>query len=468
MIKSTHGKEYMDLHPAHFVAIIGGAVSGSEAASRLADRGIYTVVFEQNVRPYGKIEDGLPKWHVKLQIQEERKIDEKLSRSNIFFVPKTKLGRDIDFLDLVKNWGFSAVLLASGAWKDRPLPIEGADRYIGKGLIYQNPLVYWFNHCHERNYQGERYQIHDDAIVIGGGLASLDVVKILMLETVLPRLKERGIQTDLLTLEHRSIRAVLEEYNLTLKDLGLKGCTLYYRRRVKDMPLAEIPKGATPERKEKAYQAREKILRNFQKKYLFRFQECRVPSGLIVEKDRLVGLKFKKTKIIKGKPVIQEGTEYEVRSPLIVSSIGSIPEPIPGIPLNSELYSIRNPDSGQLQKFDHVFALGNVVTGKGNIKSSLTHGRQVSDHVMDYFLAWREEDYQELLNRGAQNAQLIVDKISDYLAQKGLLSPEQIQSIISKIRTLQHRVGYKGDYNKWIQEHRLEKIADVIAAKETN
>ena len=34
------------------------------------ERGINVVVFEQNIRPYGKIEDGLPKWHVKLQIQE--------------------------------------------------------------------------------------------------------------------------------------------------------------------------------------------------------------------------------------------------------------------------------------------------------------------------------------------------------------------------------------------------------------
>ncbi|MFQ5754288.1 MAG: hypothetical protein ACE5HI_20060, partial [bacterium] len=98
----------MEVNPGQFVAIIGGAVAGSEAASRLSDRGIYSVVFEQNTRPYGKIEDGLPKWHVKLRLQETKKIDEKLSKSNIFFVPKTKLGRDIQLHDLVNNWGFSA------------------------------------------------------------------------------------------------------------------------------------------------------------------------------------------------------------------------------------------------------------------------------------------------------------------------------------------------------------------------
>ena len=108
----------MEMNPAHVVAVIGGAVAGSEAAANLAKRGILIVVFEQNIRPYGKIEDGLPKWHVKLQAKEENKIDEKLSGSNIIFVPNTSLNRDIDFQDLVNNWGFSAILLANGAWQD--------------------------------------------------------------------------------------------------------------------------------------------------------------------------------------------------------------------------------------------------------------------------------------------------------------------------------------------------------------
>ena len=200
----------MQLHPAHFVAIIGGAVAGSEAAINLAQRGVKVAVFEQNTRPYGKIEDGLPKWHVRLQAQEERKIDEKLSHPNVLFVPNTTLGIHLDFLDLVKNWGFSAVLLANGAWQDRPLPVEGIAEFVGRGLVYQNDLVRWFNHYHESDYDGERFDIPDSAIIIGGGLASLDVVKIVMLETVLAALKKMKIHTDILELEHDSIRKVLD------------------------------------------------------------------------------------------------------------------------------------------------------------------------------------------------------------------------------------------------------------------
>ena len=59
----------------HVVVVVGGAVSGSEVAAQFAARGVRCVVIDQNVRPYGKIEDGLPRWHVKLRESEEDKID---------------------------------------------------------------------------------------------------------------------------------------------------------------------------------------------------------------------------------------------------------------------------------------------------------------------------------------------------------------------------------------------------------
>ncbi|MFP8875722.1 MAG: hypothetical protein VCB99_02165, partial [Myxococcota bacterium] len=131
------------------MAVIGGAVAGAEVASCLAERGIDVAVFEQNPRPYGKIEDGLPRWHVALRDKEYKSVGERLSRKGVHFVPNTEIGRDIPFRAVVEEWGFSGVVLACGAWRDRPLPIEGADAYVGKGLIYQNPFIVWFNHSSE-------------------------------------------------------------------------------------------------------------------------------------------------------------------------------------------------------------------------------------------------------------------------------------------------------------------------------
>ncbi|HHL52322.1 MAG TPA: hypothetical protein ENJ39_03020, partial [Flammeovirgaceae bacterium] len=57
----------MNHYGKHFVAVIGGSVSGSEAAWLLAEKGYRVVVFDQKMLPYGKIEDGLPKWHIGLR-----------------------------------------------------------------------------------------------------------------------------------------------------------------------------------------------------------------------------------------------------------------------------------------------------------------------------------------------------------------------------------------------------------------
>src|SRR5271167_4191237 len=112
----------------YFVAVVGGAISGSVAAEMLADRGIRVAVIEQNKRPYGKIEDGLPRWHVEQRKQEYGRIDARLKKSNVYFVPSVKLGRDVTLQDLRDTWGFSAVILANGAWRDRDLGVPGADQ----------------------------------------------------------------------------------------------------------------------------------------------------------------------------------------------------------------------------------------------------------------------------------------------------------------------------------------------------
>ena len=40
-------------------------------------------------------------------------------------------------------------------------PVEGSDQFIDRGLVYQNKLIYWFNHYLEAKYDGPRYEITD-------------------------------------------------------------------------------------------------------------------------------------------------------------------------------------------------------------------------------------------------------------------------------------------------------------------
>lgn len=440
----------------YVIAVVGGATAGAETVQILADQGAIVVVFEQNARPYGKIEDGLPRWHVKLREKEYETVNAKLDRPDVHFVPLTKIGGEIDFHDLATAWGFNAIILAVGAWRDRPLPIEGADQYVGLGLVYQNPFIYWFNHFFEKNYDGPQYQPEDGAIVVGGGLASIDVVKVLQIETVRRALEGRGIHLDMLHLEYAGIPAALAEHGLTWQTLGLKGATLYYRRRIEDMPLADLPADADAARRRKCEATRRRILEKAMQKYCFQAQPLRAPVGLIVEGDRLVGLRFQHTEMKDGRLRSVDGAVDDVRAPLIVSSIGSIPAPIPGVPQDGEVYRFTDPELGQIAGHDAVFGAGNAVTGKGNIIVSRKHGIRVGTHLVEHFLGVGKHDSD---HRGEEAALATLqgpadeaaEKIAAWVHTRPPLDAAQVETLLRRVRARQQAVGYSGSYKDWIK-----------------
>jgi hypothetical protein len=449
------------IHSGYFVGIFGGGVAGVEAAHQFSKRKIYSVLFEQNNLPYGKIEEGLPKWHIKLRDQEERKIDEKFSNPYIHFVPGTKLGADITFKEII-GWGFNAIILAIGAQRDRRLAIADIDQYIGKGLYYQNQFVSWFNHHHEPDFTGPHCEIFDNAIVVGGGLASMDVVKILMLETTLKALNERNYKVDIFTLEREGIGPYLKSHGLKLSDLGLKGCTLFYRKRIEDMPLAPMPPDLSIDRKNKIYQLRKRILKNFQAKFMFGMKAGHSPIDKIVEDKKLKGLIFKKKESQNGEVYSHQSKEVHVRSPLVLSSIGSRPDIIPEIPFTKELLSIENSQTGQLQGFQNVFAIGNAVTGRGNIKESLRDTRRVSQMLIDDYLEWQSDNYEMMIQRDEAKTSQSIDQISKKLASEKILPIREIKRIIDWIQKRQKCVGYTGDYHQWITNNRPIRLEDLI------
>lgn len=445
----------------HLVAIFGGAVSGAEAAHQLTQRNIPCVVFDQNTLPYGKIEDGLPKWHNKLRDKEEGRINEKLSHELVRFVPHIRLGREVSFEDLV-TWGFNAVILAIGAWRDRPLPIEGINDYVDKGLVYQNSFIYWFNHFHEPNYKGPQFEALDDSIVVGGGLASLDVLKVLMILTVQRALKEKGHEVNMFQLD-RSIAKVLDELGYTLEDLGLKGATLYYRRRIKDMPLSPM-QADTPEKMAKVKMVQEKILNNYQSKYLFNVKPLHSPVDKIVEDGRLVGLVFQQTELVDGRLKVIEGSETPVRASQVVSSIGSIPEMIKGIPASGQVFAINQKNGCQVEGYERVFAVGNTVTGRGNIKESMKHSQIVTKEWIDKH--FNEEPaaavYEDAFETRALDTAEQVENIAEQVLHSTPLSEEKWQELHDRVTELQKLSGYKDDFMAWVEEHLPVRLEDML------
>lgn len=436
----------------HVVAVIGGATAGSEVAHILAQRGALVIVIEQNPRPYGKIEDGLPRWHRKQRRDEYRAIDARLSHPNIEFLPATRLGRDVQFDDLTNYWGLSALVLAHGAWRDRPFPIEGSERFVGHGLVYQNSLIYWFNHYREAGYEGPSYEIPPGVLVVGGGLASIDVVKVLQIEAALRALAARGLTAEMEELEREGLEPVLARHDLSWDKLAIAPCRLYYRRRVLDMPLSDIPPDAPPKRAEGLRMARAKLLEKAQRKYLFEFQDLSVPTGIIERDGRLGGLIISRTQLVDGRLQIVPDSAQEVEAPMVVSSIGSIPEPLSGLPSQGEIYHYADRKIGLLiREPTLVFAAGNVLSGKGNIKDSLASGTEIGTRLAQEYLGLGEEpvDPQAAEREQARETALAV---ADAVAAKPPLPVETIERLRERIRERQRAVGYQGDYAAWIAQ----------------
>lgn len=447
----------------HYIAVIGGSISGSEAAYILAEKGFRVVVFEMNDLPYGKIEDGLPKWHVNLRDKQEKNIDQKLDHPNIRFVPNVRIGEDITFEDLVKNWGFTLIIFASGAWKDRSLPIEGIDKFINKGLVYQNALLYWYNHKHEPDYKGYNYEIKDKTVVIGGGLSSLDVMKLGMIELVQNALKKvKKIDIDLFTLEKKGIAKVLEELSLTLKDLNIDGMTLVYRRNATDMPL-KTPKDKTAESIDKARKVSDKLLKKYAENFLFHFIPLSSPIDKVKEGGKLIAVVFQKNEIKKDKLLIKEGETFVLETPLLISSIGSLPEKIDGLPYQNSLLKMAEGSGYRVDGYTNVFAIGNAVTGKGNIRESKKHGvlmtnKIINDHLQkgDFFEEWLNE-YNENLTIEVEEQ---MDEIEKEILSKETMPETIIQNILRKTEVFQKKSGYT-TYKEWIRKKipvRLENM----------
>jgi hypothetical protein len=265
-------------------------------------------------------------------------------------------------------------------------------------------------------------------------------------------LEQRGIREDMLRLEHAGIPAVLAEHGLTWESLGLRGATLYYRRRIEDMPLIETPSDADAARAQKFEATRRKILEKAMQKYSFQTKPLLVPVGMDVEGNRLVGLRFQQTRVESGKVVPVDGKFEDVRAPLVVSSIGSIPEPVNGIGVRGELYDYSDREVGRVRGYDNVFSTGNVVTGKGNIVASRKHSIEVTSHLIERYLGLGDghDGEEALFAESASNARAAAGKLAEVATTPTPLPADRIETILRRVAERQKAVGYAGSYRDWI------------------
>jgi hypothetical protein len=192
------------------------------------------------------------------------------------------------------------------------------------------------------------------------------------------------------------------------------------------------------------------LLQGFLDKYLFRFMDRTVAVDYLTEGDRLAGLRLAAVEIRDEGPVPVPDSHESFPAALVVSSIGSIPDPIPGIEMRGSLYRIRDLISGEVEGLDGVFAVGNAATGRGNILISQKHGRLVSQNMLEHYLAGTASGYEEVLTDAAAAARARVEAVTGRLAQRSPLPARRVAAILARVKALQDRVGYPGTYAEWI------------------
>jgi hypothetical protein len=262
--------------------------------------------------------------------------------------------------------------------------------------------------------------VPDSTAILGGGLSSIDCAKACQLILYEKALKDMGVECDMYSLEHKGITKFCEDKGINPETLGVKGIDLYYRRRKYDMPLAE-QKDRSEEAKAKAEATRAKILQLAMEKFRFSYHQQNLSKEMIIENDQLVGMVMRETRVEGRKAIPLEGTEFEVRHPFFISSIGSVPEPMDGVEMTGAFYKFEDWDLGIYGPRKNVYGVGNAVTGQGNIVISVKHARDVCNYLIEQ---WKDRDK---------------------------LPEKKVDEILERAKLRQEEVGYDGDYKAWIE-----------------
>jgi glutamate synthase (NADPH) small chain len=326
------------------VAIVGSGPAGLSCAGDLALRGHKVRVFEAlhelgGVLVYGIPEFRLPKSIVRQEIENMR-------RMGVEFETNVIVGKSVTIDELMKDEGYDAIFVATGAGLPRFLDIPGEHF---NGVYSANEFLTRVNLMRAYRFPEYDEPVYDckgrDVIVVGGGNTAMD-----------------------------SVRTALR--------LGARNATLVYRRTEKEMP-ARI--------EEVHHAAQEGVV----------FKMLTNPLEFIGDEKgwlrsaRCVQMQLGEADASgRRSPVPIEGSEFEIPCDLAIIAAGTSANPLvqsttPDLKTNRKNY-IQADESTQRTSKRGVFAGGDIVTGGATVILAMGAGRRAAKSI-DEFLktgAW--------------------------------------------------------------------------------
>ena len=318
------------------VGIIGAGPAGLAAAEQLRKDGYQITVYDRYDRAGGLLIYGIPNFKLEKHVVERR--TKLLKDGGIKFVQNFEVGKDATLEQLRKK--HDAILIATGVYKPREVDLPGND------LENIFPAMDFLTASNKKGL-GDKVELFDkgvlnaegkDVVVIGGGDTAMDCVR-------------------------TSIRQ------------KAKSVKCLYRRDKENMP------GSAREVANAEEEGVEFVWLSSPKE----FKGKNKIENLLIDRIKL----GEPDESGRRKPVIKEGSGFEIKVDMVIKALGFDPENLPHLFDAKELQvtkwgTIKTDFDTMQTNLDGVFAAGDIVRGASLVVWAIKDGRDAALAMKNY------------------------------------------------------------------------------------
>ena len=370
------------------IAIVGSGPAGyytAEAAVKQWGEDARVDIFDKLPVPFGLIRTGVAPDHQSIKAVA-RRYEKTAIGDTVRFAGNVEIGRDIAIEELTEL--YDAVILATGAPRDRDLPIPGAN---SANVFGSAAFVGWYNgHPEYAALAPDLSGRH--AVIIGMGNVALDVARILskteaefegsdIVAHALELLRDSNFET-ITILGRRGPHQIM----MTPKELGE---LLRLERAVPRVENADLPPPESDDMLDPGQRKSVTLLREFAalspshragKALSINFDFFASPTLIEQEGGNLSGLVVERTELKDGRAV-GSGETYRIPADLLISCIGYRTSPIIGVPFDERAGRFPN-EEGRIAPA--LYCVGWAKRGpSGTIGTNRPDGYAVIEKVAD-------------------------------------------------------------------------------------
>ena len=326
------------------IGIIGSGPAGLACAEQLRKKGYKITVYDRYDRAGGLLIYGIPNFKLEKEVVERR--IKLLKDGGINFKLNFEVGKDATLDELKKE--HDAILIATGVYKPREIDIKGSDL----GNIF--PAMEFLTTSNKKglgdkveNFENGTLNAKDkNVVVIGGGDTAMDCV-----------------------------RTAVRQKAKSVKCL--------YRRDKENMP------GSAREVANAEEEGVEFIWLSGPKEFIGKNKVEKVLVNKMKLGDPDDGGR--------RKPIVDEGSEYEIETDIVIKSLGFDPEDLPKLFDEKDLQvskwgTIKIDFDTMETNLKGVFAAGDIVRGASLVVWAIKDGRDVAESIDKLLKSKRKHD----------------------------------------------------------------------------